>query len=119
MPATDTIDAPERAAHCVPAELSALLPFRAALTRALEHRGWQPDQIARVLICALEGMANAVEHGSCHRGLVALAFTVTSTRAEVRGLSDHAEITRRGSGTELRLGFDRNASDRGELQWAA
>lgn len=84
MPVTRLREPRVREVRSVPADLDALRPFRAALVTALEERGWEREEIARVLVCALEAMANAVRHGSADGARVSLAFTVTSSRAVLR-----------------------------------
>jgi anti-sigma regulatory factor (Ser/Thr protein kinase) len=84
MPAMRTVEPSAQATCVVPADLPALLPFRDALAAALNEHGWEQDHASRVLICAVEGMANAVAHGSPAGGRVALAFTFTAARTDIR-----------------------------------
>jgi len=65
------------------ADLVALLPVRNAIADALGDMGWERDEALRVLVSAVEGLANAVEHGSAAGGQVSVRCEVRTDRAEL------------------------------------
>jgi serine/threonine-protein kinase RsbW len=54
---------------------------RDLLADALENHGWTEEQAFRVLVCASEALANAVNHGSDRDDAVQVRCTVSATRA--------------------------------------
>ncbi len=67
----------------LPADLVALLPVRNAIADALDGMGWEHDEALRVLVSAVEGLVNAVEHGSTAGGRVSVRCEVHTDRAEL------------------------------------
>jgi anti-sigma regulatory factor (Ser/Thr protein kinase) len=67
----------------VPANLLALLPVRHAIADALSDLRWERDEAMRVLVAAVEGLVNAVEHDSAGGGRVTVRFDITAERAEL------------------------------------
>lgn len=61
----------------------ALLPVRHAIADALSDLSWEQDEARRVLVAAVEGLVNAVEHGSAGGGRVTVRFDITAERAEL------------------------------------
>jgi len=70
----------------VPAVLESLAVVRAAITRALQQRGWEHDPASRVVLAASEATANAVEHGSAPGEFVEVVYRVDGEHATVRVL---------------------------------
>lgn len=70
----------------LPASPAALAVVRAAISHALEQRGWEGDHANRVVLATSEATANAVEHGSAPGELVEVVYRVDHARASVRVL---------------------------------
>ncbi len=83
MPAVLAIDTRITASAEVLEDLIALLPARDAIADALSDLGWEQDEAMRVLVCAVEGLVNAVEHGSAAGGRVTTRFDITAEHAEL------------------------------------
>ena len=83
MPAALAIDTRISASAEMPADLMALLPVRHAIADALSDLGWEQDEAMRVLVAAVEGLVNAVEHGSAAGGRVTVRFDITAEHAEL------------------------------------
>ena len=60
----------------------ALLPVRNAIADALDETGWRHDEALRVLVSAVEGLVNAVEHGSATGGRVRVRCEIDTDRVE-------------------------------------
>ena len=84
LPAALAIDTGITACAEVPADLMALLPARDAIADALIDLGWEQDEAMRVVVCAVEGLVNAVEHGSAADGRLTVRFDITAEHAELR-----------------------------------
>ena len=83
MAAALAIDTRITACAEVPADLMALLPARDAIADALSDLGWEQDEAMRVLVSVVEGLVNAVEHGSAADGRVTVRFDITTEHAEL------------------------------------
>jgi anti-sigma regulatory factor (Ser/Thr protein kinase) len=122
----------------IPATLSAIAPIRAELADALDRCNWDPGEAMGVVVAALEGMVNAVEHGSAEGAHVTVRYEVGPDRAEVtisddgrpladaaapgddcsrgrgmqliNGFATHLRFTWTGAGTVLSMAFERRAA---------
>ena len=83
MPAALAIEARLPASAEVPVDLMALLPVRHAIADALGEVGWEHDEAMRVVVAAVEGLVNAVEHGSAAGGRVTIRCDIGAERAEL------------------------------------
>ena len=73
----------------VAADLTNMAVARDALVDALDECSWSPEDAFRVLICADEAMANALDHGSDTAGAIEIAFRVDAAAAAVL-ITDHS-----------------------------
>lgn len=94
MPATLAIDAGIATSTEVPADLMALLPARDAIAGALSEMGWEQDDTTRVLVAAVEGIVNAVEHGSTAGGRVTVRCAIGAEHAELSIVDEGRQGTR-------------------------
>jgi anti-sigma regulatory factor (Ser/Thr protein kinase) len=83
MRATVAIDTGIATSAELSADLLVLLPVRHAIADALDDTGWNHDEALRVLVSAVEGLVNAVEHGSAAGGRVSVRCEVHTDRAEL------------------------------------
>ena len=83
MPAALAIDVRLPASAEMPADLLALLPARHAIADALGEMGWEHGEAMRVLVAAVEGLVNAVEHGSAAGGRVTIRCDIGAGHAEL------------------------------------
>lgn len=67
----------------VAADLTDMVVARDALADALDECSWSPEDAFRVLICADEAMANALDHGSRSVDAIEIAFRVDPATAAV------------------------------------
>jgi anti-sigma regulatory factor (Ser/Thr protein kinase) len=73
-----------RSALRVPADMQAVAFVRSAIACVLDREDWPAESAGRVLLASNEAIANAIEHGSPHGGLVEVELVVTWERADIR-----------------------------------